>query len=39
VSCHIKTALEKALTKTQSAMEASLAEITLAQIAADVKRK
>ena len=39
VSCHIKTALEKALAKTQKAMEASLAEITLAQIVADVKKK
>jgi len=39
VSCHIKTALEKALAKTQKAMEASLAEISLAQIVSDVKRK
>jgi Rrf2 family protein len=39
VSCHIKTALEKALGKTQKAMEASLAEISLAQIVADVKKK
>jgi Rrf2 family protein len=39
VSCHIKTALEKALAKTQKAMEASLAEISLAQIVADVKKK
>jgi Rrf2 family protein len=39
VSCHIKTALEKALTKTQKAMEASLAEISLAQIVSDVKKK
>lgn len=38
VSCHIKTALEKALTKTQQAMEASLAEISLAQIVSDVKK-
>jgi len=38
VSCHIKMALEKALTKTQKAMEASLAEISLAQILSDVKR-
>ncbi|MDB6031144.1 MAG: Rrf2 family transcriptional regulator [Verrucomicrobiales bacterium] len=38
VSCHIKMALENALTKTQKAMEASLAEITLACILADVKR-
>jgi Rrf2 family protein len=39
VSCHIKTALEKALAKTQRALEASLAEISLAQIVADVKKK
>jgi Rrf2 family protein len=39
VSCHIKTALEKALAKTQQAMEASLAEISLAQIVSDVKKK
>jgi Rrf2 family protein len=39
VSCHIKTALEKALTKTQKAMEASLDEISLAQIVSDVTRK
>lgn len=39
VSCHIKTALEKALNKIQKAMEARLAEIHLAQIVADVKKK
>lgn len=39
VSCHIKAALEKALGKTQKAMEASLAGISLAQIVSDVKRK
>jgi|SRR5450432_1599996 Rrf2 family protein len=39
VSCHIKAALEKALTKTQKALEASLAEISLAQIVSDVKKK
>ena len=39
VSCHIKAALEKALQKTQRAMEASLAEISLARIAAEVARK
>ncbi len=39
VSCHIKAALEKALGKTQQAMEASLAEISLAQIVTDVKRR
>ena len=39
VSCHIKAALEKALAKTQKAMAASLAEISLAQIVSDVKKK
>jgi Rrf2 family protein len=39
VSCHIKSALEKALAKTQKAMEASLAEISLAQIVSEVKKK
>ena len=39
VSCHIKTVLENALTRTQRAMEASLAEINLAQIASGVKMK
>jgi Rrf2 family protein len=39
VSCHIKAALEKALTKTQHAMEASLADISLAQIVSDVNKK
>ncbi len=39
VSCHIKAALEKALAKTQKAMEASLDEISLAQIVSDVKKK
>lgn len=37
VSCHIKAALERALSNTQNAMEASLAGITLAQIVADVR--
>jgi Rrf2 family protein len=36
VSCHIKTALEKALSKTQKAMETSLSEITLEKIVNDV---
>jgi hypothetical protein len=31
--------LEKTLTKTQKAMEVSLAEISLAQIVSDVKKK
>jgi Rrf2 family protein len=39
VSCHIKAALKKALAKTQKAMEASLAEISLAQIVSDMKNK
>ena len=38
VSCHIKSALEKALEKTQQAMEASLAKISLAEIVADMKK-
>ena len=39
VSCCIKVALEKALTKTQKAMEASLAETSVAQIVSDMKKK
>ena len=39
VSCHIKTALEKALAKTQKALEATLAEISVAKIVSDVKKK
>jgi Rrf2 family protein len=39
ISCHIKMALEKALTQTQKAMEASLAKISLAQILSDLKMK
>ena len=38
VSCHIKAALEKALARTQKAMETSLAETSLARIIADLKR-
>ena len=38
VSCHIKLALEKALGKTQLAMEDSLAKISLAQIVSDVRK-
>jgi Rrf2 family protein len=38
VSCHIKGALDKALGKTQKAMEASLADINLAQIISEVKK-
>ena len=38
VSCHIKQALEKALDKTQSAMESGLADISLKQIVSDMKK-
>jgi len=38
VSCHIKTALEKVFAKTQKAMEASLAEISLARIVSDLMK-
>jgi Rrf2 family protein len=38
VSCHIKAALEKALDKTQSAMESTLAGISLAQIVSQVNK-
>lgn len=37
VSCNIKTALDKALSKTQKAMEASLREISLEKIITDVR--
>ena len=37
VSCRIKTALDKALTKTQKAMESSLKDISLAEIVSDLK--
>jgi Rrf2 family protein len=37
VSCHIKSALDKALTKTQKAMEASLKEISLEKIISDMR--
>ena len=39
VSCHIKTALEKALAKTQKAMEASLNDVNLAEVVSDVSKK
>ena len=39
VSCNIKQALEKALAKTQKAMEASLDETSLAQIVSDMHKK
>ncbi len=38
VSCHIKAALEKALAKTQKAMEKGLAETSLAQIVSEMKK-
>jgi len=38
VSCHIKEALERALGKTQRAMETSLGQTSLAQVVNDVKR-
>ena len=38
VSCHIKTALEKTLAKTQKAMETALDDVTLAQIVSDMKK-
>ena len=38
VSCHIKQALEKALDKTQSAMESGLADINLKQIVSDMRK-
>ena len=39
VSCNIKQALEKALAKTQKAMEASLDETSLAQMVSDMNQK
>jgi len=38
VSCQIKTALERALAKTQKALEASLRDISLADVVSDVKK-
>ncbi|HZI33831.1 MAG TPA: Rrf2 family transcriptional regulator [Candidatus Binatia bacterium] len=37
VSCHIKTALDNALNKTQKAMETSLRNISLAQIVSEMQ--
>ena len=37
VSCNIKTALDKALSKTQKAMETSLKEISLEKIITDIR--
>jgi Rrf2 family protein len=39
VSCHIKSALDQALEKVQAAMESSLDDMSLAQIAAEVRKK
>lgn len=39
VSCNIKGALEKALDRTQRAMEKSLDEITLAEIVSNIRKK
>ena len=36
VSCHIPSALEKSLSKTQKALEAALNEITLARVVAQL---
>ena len=38
VSCHIKSALEKALNKTQQGMEEGLAKITLANLLSDIEK-
>lgn len=39
VSCNIKPALDRALDKTQKAMETSLKDMSLEQIVSDMKRK
>src|SRR5689334_23869837 len=39
VSCHIKNALGKALAKTQKALEASLAEMSLARIVSEMRKE
>jgi Rrf2 family protein len=39
VSCHIKSALQRVLEKTQHSMEANLAEISLGEIVASVAKK
>jgi len=39
VSCHIKAALDQALEKTQGAMESSLADMSLARVVANVRKK
>lgn len=38
VSCHIKSALDKALEQTQKSMEARMRKITLAQVLREVKQ-
>jgi len=38
VSCNVKQALERALDKTQKALDAALTKITLAEIIADIQR-
>ena len=38
VSCHIKSALENALNKTQKGMENSMAKISLAHLLTDIKQ-
>jgi Rrf2 family protein len=38
VSCHIKSALDKALAQTQEAMESSLDEMSLAKVVAEVRK-
>lgn len=38
VSCHIKRAMERALAKTQKAMEEGLRRITLAEVITDMKK-
>jgi Rrf2 family protein len=39
VSCHIKGALEKALARTQKAMETGLDETSLAQVISEIKKR
>lgn len=38
VSCHIKNALENVLAKSQTALEASLGQMTLAEVLSDIDR-
>lgn len=39
VSCHIKSALERVLTKTQNSMESSLKKMTVADVISDLRCK